>query len=207
MMTNDKVIEVYDWFKSAMAGAGRRISLPSDTDPTKTYQYRAIRSFVNKTDDLGIDAQEIGKIVYLIVGYAKKKRLLHHGVSLLNMENIFDICCQELNEQLQQESDVVEMICASKEFLDQQQSLMTKDTRNGYYNITKWYQTGNLPLCMLSVSKRCARALAQLPSSERSEIPSDFDLLRNRISLLGRSNSKSGIIREIMGKDLLTAGL
>lgn len=202
---------IYKWYQSAMAGVGRKIVMPANTDPEKTYQYRAASRFAALMDEWGLTDNSVRSLIRAIVRYGKKKNLLGKGTQLLNMKSVVNICYTMLQEEVARNDAFVRELRTSKGFLNQHTTdlvelLVTKEQKNGYANITKWHRAGDLSLGFISLSMTCRQAISLLPYDERDEFPSDTELLRNRIAFLSDPELRVRIM-EVMGDDLITSGV
>jgi hypothetical protein len=201
---------IYKWYQSAMAGVGRKIVMPANTDPEKTYQYRAVSRFATMMDEWGLSDNSVRSLVRAIVRYGKKKNLLGKGTQLLNMKSIVNICYDMLQEEVARNEVFVTELRKSNEFINKHtdivELLVTKEQKNGYTNITRWVRAGDLSLGFISLSMNCRQAVSLLPYDERDEFPSDTELLRNRIAFLSDPDLRMRI-KEIMGSDLITSGV
>ena len=201
---------IYKWFQRAMSNAGRKVSLPTNTPPEKTYQYRAVAKFAKQVDEWGLSEPIACALVNAVVRYGKKQDLLNKGAHLLNMKSVLKICHDLLREEITRNEVLVESLRYSKNFLqksvagaDMAERLVTKEKRGGYTNFTRWYRSGDLSSSFISLSKSCRRALNLLPFDERGEFPTDNILLKTRIKLLS-DRELYATIKEIMGDDLMT---
>lgn len=214
-MTNqDEVTNIYDCYRRAMASVGWQVQLPTNTDPSKTYAYRAIKKFLDKTKEWNLDPEVVRALVREVVLYGKRNGLLRKGTALLNMKSVLQICQDYLSGEITKADLLINDIGRAKRFIDRHidndngvaGTLVTRTRRDGYANLTQWYRSGEIPLSFVSISAGCRKALNLLPPDERSLFPSDEKLLRNRIKILGDSNLRSKL-SEILDKDLLTSGI
>lgn len=203
---------IYKWFQRAMSNAGRKISLPVNTPPEKTYQYRAVSKFAKQVDEWGLTEPVACALVNAVVRYGEKHDLLNKGASLLNMKSVLRICHDLLREEITRNEVIIESLRHSKNFLQKSiaggeatERLVSKERRGGFTNFTRWYRSGDLSSSFVSLSKSCRRALNLLPFDERGEFPADNVLLKSRIRLLSDNELRSNII-EIMGDDLMVMG-
>jgi hypothetical protein len=203
---------IYKWFQRAMSNAGRKISLPTNTPPEKTYQYRAVAKFAKQVDEWGLSEPVTCALVNAVVRYGKQQDLLNKGASLLNMKSVLKICHDLLREEITQNEVLIESLRYSKNFLQKSVAggnttdcLVTKEKRGGFTNFTRWYRSGDLSSSFISLSKSCRKALNLLPFDERGEFPLDNALLKNRIRLLS-DRELYKIIKEIMSDDLMVVG-
>lgn len=186
-ITNDMVFTVYSWFQSAMKKTGRFIKFPKCRDKTKTYQFRWVKTFVDKCyNDLGLDNKTIKRFVYDIVLYAKQNRVLDRGTQILTMNNIIDICYNSIQSNQEEEASLISELNRCHDFLSNKENnkdilvrnLIEPVSEGGYTNLVYWYELGYLTPTYLALSMTCQRALKQLPKSERSDLPTDFDLFK-----------------------------
>lgn len=202
---------IYRWYQNAMAGVGRKIVMPVNTDPEKTYQYRAVCRFAKQVEEWKLSEHSTRSLIRAIVRYGKKKNLLGKGTQLLNMKSVINICHDTLKDEIVRSENFVRELQSSKKFLhnhgtDLAELLVTKEQKNGYVNITRWFRSGDLSLGFVSLSMNCRRAISLLPYDERDEFPSDTELLRNRIAFLSDPELRIRI-QEAMGEDLITSGV
>lgn len=178
------VFTVYDWFRSAMAKSGRKINCSKTTDFTKTYQYRWIKTFVEKCNQLNLDEKTVKYLIYDMVDYAKRNDLLSKGTQILLMSNLVDICHHSLKTLIAEEHELIREILYCHRFLVDQaggkdiQVQMLISTTNRVPNILLWFDQGRLTNNYLALSSVCLKALQLLESHHRSMFPSNFDLLK-----------------------------
>jgi len=200
MVKDDPVATIFRQFRTEMKSVGRKINFPQNTPPEKTYLYRSLKCFAEKVDEWEMSHDMSHTMISLVVRYAKDHNMLDRGAALLTMRSILDICHKQLSMQLDEREDAHSNLQRCRDFLDNQ-DLSARRRPGGYCNLTVWYQTGQLSLAFLSVSKSCLAALSKLPKSERSELPSKYDLLKSRIALLCTEENRVAV-RKIMGADL-----
>lgn len=200
-MINDQILTTFEWFSAEMKRAGRGISFPIDTDPQKTYMYRTVAKFVKTVSEYKLSDDMIRGMIQSIVKHAKVHRLLDRGVSLLTMRSMLDICSNDLQQQGIEQASMIDELKRCKDFI-KNKDLLARARRGGYCNLIRWYQTGQLTLPFVAISKNCMRAVTNLSESEREVIPPRRDILKSRITTL-RADDLSKI-KTIMGSDLIT---
>lgn len=209
VITDALVFTVYSWFQSAMKSVGRSIKFPRCSDQTKTYQFRNIKSFVNRCyNDLGLDEKTVRALVYDVVKYAKQKNLLSMGTRVLLMESVIDICVRTMKSMMDDEEALIRELISSRDFLlaqadskDKPVRVLIEPSSSGMPNIMYWYNLGHLSDSFLALSKTCRKALTQIPIEHREELPSDVTLLRMCI----HATSDTDILpklQEVLGSDL-----
>lgn len=203
---------IYKWFQSAMSSTGRRIKMPANTPPEKTYQYRAITKFAKQVDEWGLSEPVAHALVKAVVRYGENHNLLNKGANLLNMKSVLKICHDLLREEITRNEVIIESLRRSKDFLQKSaagsdivERLVTKERRGGFTNFTRWYKIGNISSSFIALSISCRKGLNLLPCDERGEFPTDAILMRSRVRLLSDPELR-GPITEIMGSDLMASG-
>jgi hypothetical protein len=189
-----------------MASVGRKVADPKCSDITKTYRYRTINKFVDKARELGLDKNQMQALVKEIIKYSKEHKLLHRGTSILNMSDVFSICCKRLEVSVEATDNLIAAVKASVHLIEESEPLHAPDKIGGYSKLTCLINSDRMPVELLALSKQCVAALRRLPSDERSLFPSDTDLLKVRVRLLMDKGSHDQL-KEILGKDLLDSGV
>jgi len=212
MADYNTVISMYASYRRAMVNVGWKVKLPANTNPSKTYAYRAINKFIDQVKQWKLDNSMIDMLINEIVQYGKRNGLLSKGTALLNMKSILQICYNLLKGQTDRSELLINEIKKSHEFVCKHANVnkvkifVTNQHKNGYANITKWFRSGNISLSYISISASCRKALNLLSVEDRYEFPDDCALLRNKIKILHDSNMREKI-NNIMGTDLLDIGL
>ena len=213
MINQDEVTTIYECYRRAMASVGYSIQLPSDTDPTKTYAFRAINKFIIQTKQWNLSNEITRALVREVVLYGKRKGLLKKGTALLNMRSVLQICHDYLTNQLANENALVVDVSRMKKFVDRNlinnnliETLNHKVKKDGYSNLAQWYKSGDLTLSFVAISISCRKVINVLSPDERALFPSDEKLLRYRIKILKDSNIKAKLAN-VMNGDLLIIGI
>ena len=203
----DEVLEVFNYYRSAMISVGINIKLPQNTEITKTYAYRSIVKFIEKMKEWGLTSDVYGGLIKHIVLYAKKKQLLNKGIMILQMESTLQICHDYLKSEIDKNSALLYEVRKSKEFLTNNtpKVLLHKQNKKGYSNIIKWLKSGDLSVNYIAISKACRQAINNLDDIDRDMLPSDFKLLKSRIKILSDKEIRNKLM-EIMGSDLWISG-
>jgi hypothetical protein len=203
---DDDVLAMYQWFKQSMLSVGRKVKDSRCSDHSKTYQYRAVSKFVDKAREFGLDKNQMQTLVKEIVSFAKDKKLLYRGTAILNMSDIFSICCKRLETSVESTESLINLIESAKATIESGGSLHISERVGGYSRLYSLINSNAIPIEYLAISKQCAVALEHLTSDERSMLPSTTDLLRVRIRLLIDKNTRDQLIT-ILGNDLLDTGV
>ena len=197
---------IYERFNEFVKFAGRKMSKPRCSDITKTYQYRAASKFADKAKAIGLSQEQMAELVLEIVKYAKKKKLLHKGITVLNMTDVFEIGCRQMETALEMTDAANVLIVESHKLIANINNLAEPQSLGGYSKLTHLVNNGSLPNEMLAISKKCNSALHKLNNNERAMHPSDMELLKIRVGILLNRDRYDGL-KETMGEDLLDSGV
>jgi hypothetical protein len=198
----DRVIMIHDWFATSYHFiTGRHVAFPSNTDPTKTYQYRSVKKFADKVLELGISDVAIRFLIDEIIKYSKEQNLLSRGVAVLNKSDLLEECYRRIQKYMEQSDQLVADVRASHTFFHKNHGFAHIARRGGYSNLVLWYQSGRLCEEFVALSKSCLRLVGLLPPNERSKIPDLTDLLLVRRRCLN-SEIVRDKLREVLGEDL-----
>jgi len=203
---DDDVSAMYLWFKQAMLSVGRKVKDSKCADHSKTYQYRSVCRFVEKAREFGLDKNQMQALVKEIVSFAKDKKLLYRGTAILNMSDIFSICCKRLETNVESTEALVKLIEAARPMIESSGPLHIPERIGGYSRLYSLINSNAIPIEYLAISKRCAIALEHLSSDERMMLPSTTNLLRVRIRILIDKHLKESLSK-ILGDDLLDTGV
>jgi hypothetical protein len=197
---------MYLWFKQAMLSVGRKVKDSQCSDPSKTYQYRAVSQFVDKAREFGLDKNQMQTLVKEIVKFAKDRKLLYRGTAILNMSDIFSICCKRLEMSVESTDSLIQSIESAKAVVESGTPLHIAERVGGYSRLYSLINSNAIPVEYLAVSRQCAAALERLTSDERGMLPSATDLLRVRVRLLIDKHTRDKL-GNILGSDLLDTGV
>lgn len=216
--TADNIHAIWDWCRdSYLRIAGRRISLPAGTDPTKTYQWRYMEVLAQKFEEWEFDDPLRKEFIDAAVRYAKERKLLSKGLAIFLQKNLLQECYRSLKERANKDDDALAILRRTKAWLDNQlalaqehgtcedlaELLTTRDGIGAYPNIIRWFQGGQLPEVYLAISRSCGIALARLSrqrSEERALLPTDARLFLTRTSVLREARVKFEV-RNILSDD------
>lgn len=207
-INHDNTMVIYEWFQKSMRKVGRKISFPKNTDPRKTYQYRAMRDFLRKIHEWDLDESSAKAIIDSAVRYGKKHQLLDKGAMILNMSGVIDICIDDLESKESDMNVTIAAIRRCKEYLDNEglnsyNALIAPRTLGGYSNLYYLIKSGKISPVYMALSRKVYRALSSI---DRSDCPSNYILLRLRAKLLFDPEARKKL-ESILGDDLNTIGL
>lgn len=221
--TADKeaVYRTWNWCASAYLQHGnRKLSMPQDTDPTKTYQWRYMEALARRLQDLELNEQQSRTFIEIAVLYARSHNLLKKGLTIFMQANLLDVCYEELRSRETTQQSTVGIITNTSAWLRQElenyrrksptraaktliDMLLHCETPGGYANIVRWHQAGNLPEHYIVLSRSCGLAistLAKAKSPDRTLLPKDSRLFMLRTKLLNDSSVRLQV-RNILGDD------
>lgn len=199
------VIAMYEWFIKSVASVGSRVSKPRCSDVRKTYQFRSVNKFVSDMNDAGIDTDQMQILIKEMVKYAKDKKILRRGISILNMPGVLKACLDRIKLKIES-SDLLfnEIESASK--LINGKPLHAPQELGGYSRLTCMINKQQIPIELVAISKLCMEAMQKMDRDERQMHLPDTELLRIRVRLLiNKCNHDK--FKKILGNDLLTAGV
>lgn len=204
--TTDRIYTIWQWCRDAYLQHGnRRLSLPPETDPTKTYQWRYLESLNKRFTEWGLSDKLCKEFIKTAVCYAKERKLLNKGLTIFLQNNILGECYERLRKYADCVTDIVSILRKTKLWIDNQVkesnndlvALLLKRKRIGSYtNIVCWYQSGHISDTYLSLSRSCGVALAQLETIDKTErklLPSSYELFTQRTSILKETKTKLDI--------------
>jgi hypothetical protein len=196
-----RIIKTYKILQSTLNQYGRKISLPSHTDPRKTYCWRHISSFLDKYDALEFDDGNMPDIISAMVTEAQKRKRSMGGISILNNIDIMSALEKKLETEINITHNCVTIIQNSQKFLEQQkEDLLQKINKRTYTNLIKWYDSGRLAIEHIIVSKKCREAIKELSKEEKQMLPNTSQLIRLYLKLTTRKETLEQI-QVILGND------
>jgi acyl carrier protein len=196
-----RIINTYKILQSELNQYGRKISLPSHTDPRKTYCWRHLSSFLDKYDALEFDDNNMPDIISAMVTEAQKRKQSMGGVSILNSIDIISALEKKLEIEINGTNNCYTIIRNSKKFLEQQQeNLLQRVNKRTYPNIIKWYDSGRLTIEHIIVSKKCREAIKELSKEEKQMLPNTSQLIKLYLKLTTRKEILEQI-QTILGND------
>lgn len=201
------IVEVYHSFKSSMKQHGVQISLPTKTDPRKSYGWRYLSTFLDKCNKYGLDYT---KAIEIVILNAKIKKSLRFGLSILNVPDLINLYKSKLERELQIESKVLNNLLKSDSFLHKKATgdsdllklMISRPNPRAYSNITSWYQANEININYIALSRKCMKAIQLVRDQDSDQLPSLNELLK--IRLICQSDKLTlPKIKAILGKDLI----
>ena len=207
--SHEDVMLIYKWFCSAMRKVGRKESFPKGTDPTKTYKYRALVDFAENVEKWGFDNATVKSVIESVVVYAKQKKILSKGTTILCMKSVLEICIESLERKAENTEGVISAIERCHTYLVRNgftivHDLVTAERSGGMSRLSALLTSGKMPTAYLAVSRIAGHALSKI--QERDQYPSDRELRRLRAKLLYDADSRVKL-EAALGSDLNTSGL
>lgn len=209
-----RVEQAYTVLRRILRQFGHIVSLPKNTDPSKTYSWRYVQRFVDSFDTLGLDESNMPEILEAVVIDARNKGLLKCGISFLNKVDLLEASHKKLVRDVNDETQAFGNIERSHNFLIEQlaseenedynsikQLLLAKKNKRGYANITRWLGSGQISKGYLAVSKVCKRVMNQLDTQQLESFPTSRQLLMTRMKIQCREQMWKNL-QTILGDDL-----
>lgn len=207
---NARVHEVLDWCTDSYLRHGRKLTLPTNTDPTKTYQWRYAASLAKKFAEWEFDEETSKRFIDIAVDYSKSSRTLNKGLAALHQGNILNVCYERLKGESNRNVQIGDLLTHTHNWLRQKvdgrdllAALLQREIIGGYCNITAWYQATKLPPLYLALSRACWQALAILErenDEERQMLPKRTSLFITRSDFLNSVGDVSPY-RELLAAD------
>lgn len=161
---------------------GNKLSLPANTDRTKTYQWRYAKAIAAKLAEWEFDDDTSKKFIDIAAKHAKSGGFMHKGLAVLHQSNMLAICLNELKQEEQANNNNISLLQSAHNWLMAQAAgqdivkiLLHRNNRWAYCNLTIWYQASKLSDLYLALSQKCRTALSRLAEinpNERSCMPS-----------------------------------
>ena len=114
VIKEERVIQAYGFLKRALRRYRRSVSLPTNTDPTKTYSWRYLDRFIDRFTQLGLDDEALEVVIDAIVEHAHKNGCLCRGIAVLDQKNIINIVLAKLESDIKSEENITRTIEESK---------------------------------------------------------------------------------------------
>lgn len=199
-IAEDQVQNVWDWCSEAYLRHGSRLTLPANTNPTKTYQWRYARAITNKFNEWNFDTDTSRKFIDIAAKRAKECGLLHKGLAILHQHNMLQICYEELQQEERHNHDNISLLRGMKQWVDSQigdsdplSIMLSRANNRSLCKLTIWYKATKLSPLYLSLSQSCRTALSRIQESfpdERRLMPSAPQLYVQRTEFLDEVENK-----------------
>lgn len=192
-ITDDDIMEVWDLCSECYLQNGYRISFPSNTDPTKTYQWRYLKAITNKFIEWEFDEATSKQFIQIAIQHCKEQGIIRKGLAALHQGNMLQICYDKLKRQDNSNKQNCETIKHIHQWLESQSNanlfdvLMKRNNKHEYCNLTKWYQASRISRLYLALSISCGKALRHLEANfpeERELLPRTTQLFMIRSDFL-----------------------
>tara|TARA_R110000751_G_scaffold15863_2_gene50988 strand:- start:549 stop:1232 length:684 start_codon:yes stop_codon:yes gene_type:complete len=204
---NEIIWEVWEWCSEAYIRYGRKLMFPANTDPTKTYQWRYVKSIAKKFEEWEFDEVTSRRFINIAIERSRTLKIMHKGLAALHQGNLLDVCYKILQEESSDNSQLICSLADSKKWVASHvdgkgtiEVLLDKSNPDAFCNLVKWYQASKLSELYLSLSKSCGRAIKRVNGDEVEMLPSATRLYKIRNKFYQDvSNQKRS--KEILGKD------
>lgn len=209
-MSDNKILKIFGWYRDAMRSvANRKVSWPEAKDYTKTYLYMWLSKLKKWADRNELDDTTLSEVIYALVRYGMRHKILFKGSAILQHERIYEIALNEIEQHISETKGDLYKIKSSEDALNKLREnknkfefLIKRPGIGKLPNIVTMYNAGVLSPIYFAVSKSCRKAINKLDDRTRSLLPKNIDLLRmqKRISF---DKSKSNAVRKLLGDDYL----
>ncbi len=193
--TESDIYELYKLCSEAYSQNGIKLKFPKDTDPTKTYQWRYLKSLDSKFKKWNFNDEDRLHFIKYAIGYAKKHKTLHKGLSIFHQSNIMDLCYEDAIKHRNKFENNAKLVLRQHRWLLNQANGMDIENiltqrRGSTKNIVLWHQSSNLSELYISISKACLKSYRKMTTAELEMMPSLERLYFLRNSFLVNNDSK-----------------
>lgn len=193
--TESDIYKLYDLCSEIYSQNGIKIKFPKHTDPTKTYQWRFLKSLYSKFIKWNLDGEMQRQFVIYAVGYAKKHKILHKGLSIFHQSNIMDLCYEDAKKSQDKFENNAKLVLRQHRWLlnqagDKDLDNILLQKRGSTKNIVLWHQSSNLSELYISISQACLRSYKKMTNTELEMMPSLEKLCSLRSSFMINHGSK-----------------
>lgn len=208
-VTDEEVMNVWNWCSDAYLQHGIRLKLPASTDHTTTYQWRYARAIANKFAEWRFDEDTSIQFIQIAIRHCKEAGVLKKGLASLHQSNLLKVCYDQLKKKADSNSQAIDSIeyihswLCNKSQNNMLKQLLHKNDPDEYSNIVKWYKASKISKLYLSLSKSCGKAMARLNISypeERLILPSTTSLYMLRSEFIEDANNLR-CVKRILGNE------
>lgn len=202
-ITNDDIMQVWELCSECYLQNGYRISFPSNTDPTKTYQWRYLKSIANKFIEWEFDEATSRQFIQVAIEHCRDQGVIRKGLAALHQGNMLQICYDKLQKQANSNKQNYDSVEYVHQWLSNQvnndlfSTLIKRQNKHEYCNLTKWYQASKISRLYLALSKSCGRALRYLEANfpeERELLPRTTQLFMIRSDFMKSEQNTANFI-------------
>lgn len=201
------VQKVWNWCREAFLKNGRRLSLPKNTDPQKTYQWRYATRLADQLEEWEFDDQTSKMFIDVAVSYAKRNHLLNKGLSAFFQSNMLQICYDHIEDHDDMTKSRIIRLSESVKYVNVRRSgrsyleTLLDNDKHVHANIIEWYDIKKITTLYLALSQSCTVALSRLKRDNpghrellpctaellclRTDVSDDIDLKRKSALVLG----------------------
>jgi len=208
-VSNERIMVVWEWCCKSYLRQGFRLAFPSNTDPTKTYQWRYVRSITIKFIEWEFDDETAKQFIDIAVRHCKESGTLRKGLASLHQSNLLKICYDKLEAKSNSNKQNTNSIEHVHKWLVKQsgdnllKTLLYRRDPDEFCNLTKWIQATRISRLYLTLSKTCSKALIRLGQShpeEREFLPRITTLYILRSEFVEDAGNVA-LAKQILGSD------
>lgn len=208
VILEDRLMKIWQWCHDTYLQHGIKLNFPKGTNPTKTYQWRYIKSISTKFDEWGFDDITAQRYIQIVVSLAKRHNILRKGLAALHQKHMLEHCYNILTSQITENSSKQKHLTNVKVWLDAKiqgkepiDVLLKRSSKRALPNIIIWYQSSNLDDLFIALSKSCSQAARSIKDdAEKRLIPSSTTLYLVRNEFLAETKN-SHFAKELFGTD------
>lgn len=208
-ISEERIMMIWDWCCDAYLQHNIKLAFPANANPTKTYQWRYLKSMIAKFDEWEFDEATTKHFIHICVGHCKQAGVLRKGLAALHQSNLLKICYNKLKERSDNGRQSVDSIVHIHTWLTKRsngnivKTLLKRQEVDEFCNLVKWYQASKISRLYLALSRPCGRAMSRLEAAdpeERSILPKSTTLYLLRTGFIKDAENVEKL-KQIFGSD------
>ena len=174
-VSDERIMTVWEWCSEAYLQQGFRLTFPTKTNPTKTYQWRYARAITLKFAEWDFDETTARQFINIAIRHCKDAGVLRKGLAAVHQSNLLQICYDKLqkksdtNQQCLQSIEYIHQWLVSKSDGNLLRTLLRRSDPDEFCNLVKWVQASRISPLYLALSKTCGVVLVRLANTHTEE--------------------------------------
>jgi len=198
-MIDQKISPLLFIFLEATRKKGKMISLPKNTDLTKTYLWRYLKNFYDRCLEENLSEDEIPFALKGLVDASAADGSLHrNGITVLDRRDLLSLGIKRIEKEIRKENTMLNDLIRSYDYLIREKNdrrqlsnydiLKNRKNHDGYANITCWFLAGKITADFMAITTSCQRTIKEITGPEREMLPSDEEFKQRERQLCFRPN-------------------
>lgn len=197
--------EVWEWCFDIYLKHNIRLKFPKNTDYTKTYQWRYVKSICNKFNEWEFDRDTAIAFIEIAVAYAKELKVLEKGLAVLHQGNMLNICYERLRSKDNDKENLLARLQYSYDHMagisgDLFKYLIGRNSSRDFHQLTNDYMNNKICMEAISLVKPARKALKMISERDKIEaqiLPDIGRLYISRTHLLDGS-SHINVVQDLL---------